>query len=342
MSDQSLREFSEKLKRVLEQRKPFAIFRKPEEDKVWIFTDEPKGKNCFRMHSFDSKTEKYICDSHPIYVSQSDFDFEGPLNLEPVSGSVKIDREKHIELVKQTIATTKKGEIPKIVIARTKEVPNEGYSVFESFKNLLDFHPGAMVWLWHNPGEETWMGATPELLLRTKGNTVNTVALAGTRRPEVEWTQKEYEEQQFVTDFILENLADLEELEVRGPETIVAGKLRHLKSYISGKQTEGLSTKTLLERLHPTPAVCGEPKKESFDFIVNHESFNREFYTGYIGVEIADCKEYFVNLRCTRLFEEVVRIFVGGGITADSDPVKEWEETEFKSGTLLNALQERN
>lgn len=339
MSENNVKDFGDKLKSALANRIPFAIFRKPDENIVWLYTTSGEGENRFLMHSFDSKIQKSIPDDHPIFIAESDFDFDGKAELERAEGSVHISREDHIRLVEHTIETAAKGRIPKIVISRTKEIPNEGISIFHSFKNLLLQHRSAMVWLWHNPGGETWLGATPELLLRTEGELVNTVALAGTRRSEDEWTQKEYEEQQFVTDFILNSLQDLEELEVKGPETIAAGKLRHLKSYIQGKLPTGLSTEVLLERLHPTPAVCGEPKKESFDFIIENEGFDREFYTGYIGVETPERREYFVNLRCARIFQDAVRLFVGGGITADSDPVREWEETEFKSGTMLNALQ---
>ncbi|HLV50467.1 MAG TPA: chorismate-binding protein, partial [Flavobacterium sp.] len=96
--------------------------------------------------------------------------------------------------------------------------------------------------------------------------------------------------------------------------------------------------KNLIQNLHPTPAVCGLPKKEAFDFIWENEGYNREFYTGFIGIEKENMKDYFVNLRCAQIFQNQIQIYVGGGITAESNPEKEWEETELKSGTIGNAL----
>jgi isochorismate synthase len=94
----------------------------------------------------------------------------------------------------------------------------------------------------------------------------------------------------------------------------------------------------LLNKLHPTPAVCGLPKKDAFDFIIENETHDRGFYAGYIGIETQSSNEYFVNLRCARFFSDRINLFVGGGITADSRPENEWTETELKSGTIMKAL----
>lgn len=331
-------EFSNKLKSAVQNQIPFVLFRKPDEKKVWMYVEDASESHRFLMHSFDSKVEKSISDANPIFLDLDEFDFEDELNLNSAPDTQPKTQSEYETLIRETIQEIKKSEIRKIVISRRKEIKNTGFNLLKSYKNLLNLHPQAWVYLWHHPGQETWMAATPELLLSQNGEEVKTVSLAGTRRPEVEWTEKEYDEQKIVTDFILENFTGIQNLEVHGPETVQAGKFLHLKTFIAAQKAKDFDLKQVLENLHPTPAVCGLPKMEAFEFILNKEGYDRAFYAGYLGIEKDEQKEYFVNLRCAQIFKDKIWIYVGGGITADSDPEKEWLETELKSGTILNGL----
>lgn len=189
----------------------------------------------------------------------------------------------------------------------------------------------------------TWLGASPELLLNSEMNTIHTVSLAGTRPSGITnmaWHEKEREEQAFVTDYILQTLDDLavQEITTNGPFTAVAGPVEHLKTEIKGqiKSTDHLLT--LLEKLHPTPAVCGIPKMASLNKILSVEPHKRKLYTGFIGLVNERQSTFFVNLRCMELQKERALLFVGGGITQKSEAEKEWNETEKKSETLQRVL----
>src|SRR6202021_687877 len=99
----------------------------------------------------------------------------------------------------------------------------------------------------------------------------------------------------------------------------------------------------LVSELHPTPAVCGIPLNDATQFIKETEGYDRGYYTGFLGPCNMDGKtELYVNLRCAELFADCINLYVGGGITKDSIPENEWEETEMKSKTLLSALEENN
>jgi len=328
-----------KLKKAIENQTPFVLFRKPNETRVWLYVQDNSGSNRFLMHSFDSKIEKTISDSEPVAMDSEEFNFDFELNLQEAQPFLVKNKPEYEELIRKTIKNIRNSTIRKIVISRMKIVESQNFNLLKSYKNLLDNHPGALVYLWQNPGEETWMGATPELLLSTKGKTAQTVSLAGTKLPENEWTEKEFDEQQIVTDYIVSQFSGLNNLKISEAQTVRAGKFQHLKSFISAEIPEGFDLKSLLEKLHPTPAVCGLPKQEAFDFIIRNEGYTRGFYSGYIGIENEVSKEYFVNLRCGQFFQDKVWLYVGGGITAGSNPSKEWEETELKSGTVLRALQ---
>ena len=91
--------------------------------------------------------------------------------------------------------------------------------------------------------------------------------------------------------------------------------------------------------LHPTPAVCGLPKEEAKQFILDNELYNRDFYTGFLGeLNLKGQTNLYVNLRCMQLKDNRISIYVGGGITADSNAENEWEETVIKAKVMKNAL----
>lgn len=331
--------FSHKLNQALDSQTPFVLFRKPNEEFINLIVNDNSEENIFLIHSFDNETEKSISDKNPLQISQDEFNFDFNLNLESSPEFNPISEEIYVDLIQRTIDEIQNSETNKIVISRIKQIENQNFNLFKTYKNLTETHPNALVYLWHNSENETWMGATPELLLSKHENVVKTVSLAGTKRPEIDWTLKEFDEQQIVTDYILENFSELNKVEVQGPETIQAGKFQHLKSYISGEIEDEFLIEELLDKFHPTPAVCGLPKQHSFDYILQNEGYDRDFYAGYIGIETINSQEYFVNLRCAQFFENQVWIYVGGGITAESIPQNEWNETELKSGTILNSLQ---
>ena len=112
----------------------------------------------------------------------------------------------------------------------------------------------------------------------------------------------------------------------------------HLKADIQGVIGD-FNLKELLKTLHPTPAVCGLPKQASKDFILQNENYARSFYTGFLGeMNVNEKTELFVNLRCAEIQGDEVVIYVGGGVTADSNAQKEWEETYAKTQTIKKVL----
>ena len=95
----------------------------------------------------------------------------------------------------------------------------------------------------------------------------------------------------------------------------------------------------MLKLLHPTSAVCGMPKESASKFLKDHEDFDREFYSGYIGpVNIRAETSIYVNLRCAKINESKGILYAGAGVTRDSNPEKEWLETELKMSTIKEVL----
>lgn len=256
-----------------------------------------------------------------------------------------VGKDFHIGLVQNAIEQIKKGRLKKVVLSRSIHVATQKQPSL-IFRALLSKYPSAFCyWLYH-PKIGIWFGATPEQLLQYQNGQVLTTSLAGTlpvqKNEEPNWGSKEQEEQQMVTDYILQNLkGKAMNLHVSGPDTYKAGKLWHLRSVVTGNINSFDALGSVLKRLHPTPAICGLPRESALEYILRHECYQREYYTGYLGpvnLEGRNHANLFVNLRCFKYSSGNAQVFVGGGITADSNPEKEWLETQYKSGTILEVL----
>lgn len=172
------------------------------------------------------------------------------------------------------------------------------------------------------------------------------MALAGTqpytKEKSVFWRPKEKDEQQQVTNMILDKLKPVtSSLQISETYTHQAGALLHLRTDITGELNTQTTLTAIATALHPTPAVGGNPKKIAQDFILENEGYNREYYTGFFGPVFNNgtSATLMVNLRCMRIENEAARLFVGGGITLDSHPGEEWQETQNKMQTMLQVLQ---
>ena len=325
--------------------RPWAVYKRPgEEDIFGIFQDgdtanrTAKGFLC-RTFCQETETGLVIAPDRLYRVSRKPVARFLPEVL-PVPDAEA--REIHTGLVREAVAAIREGEMEKVVLARRFSVPFTG-KPFDLFLNLCDLYPEAFCYLWEDPESGIWLGASPELLLEFDGVSGRTVSLAGTlpaREDQApEWTEKEFAEQRIVTDCILTRLGGMGiQAEAEDVRQVRAGNLWHLRSEIRFR-TDQWDALQLAQVLHPTPAVCGYPPLAAQTFILKNENFNREYYCGYLGEVHADTTRLYVNLRCLQLREGRAHLYIGGGITRDSDPVAEWEEIQQKSLTVLRALR---
>jgi isochorismate synthase len=268
------------------------------------------------------------------------------------AGDSAADERTFTNLVRDAVTFIRATDIAKVVVSRLTERPlPANFDPTAAFAELCVRYPHAFVSLVAIPGVGTWIGASPEVLLTVDGQRLTTMALAGTqRRPEdrplatVAWGHKEQVEQEMVSAYIRtffqqSGVARVEEV---GPQTVAAGNVVHLQTLFRvdacGDERFVLANRVLQE-LHPTSAVCGMPKQKALAFILANEGYERSFYSGFLGpVHIAGESHLYVNLRCMRLATDRATLFVGAGITADSDPAAEWRETELKADTMLAVL----
>lgn len=270
-----------------------------------------------------------------------------------VPDSISEDQTHFENLVKRGVKGIKAGFFEKVVPARTKVIDlDSDFDLVKSFEALLEKYPNAFVNFFHLPGIGTWMGASPEILIETKGDYFHTMSLAGTQPASgsnpikaVAWTQKEIEEQALVSRYIVDCFKKirLREYEEQGPKTVQAGTLLHLRSDFKVNMRETNFPQlgsVMLKLLHPTSAVSGMPRQQALDFIQNEEGFDRSFFAGFLGpVNIQAETSIYVNLRTASLRADRAIVYAGAGVTEDSDPSKEWEETEMKCANIGRILQ---
>ena len=359
---------------------PFAVYRVPGENMPSVVLQLTsklnlinKNENIFNSHGFVVKPFKETSTIPSVLISP-DLHFTGyqisfdkiPATLisqiesENSEFSIGENHSKSIyeapieefgESVNKIKNEIKQGTITKAVLSRIhlKDV-NSSFSPVEAFHELIANHTTAFVYLVHLPGIGIWMGASPELLLSIKGNSLKTVSLAGTQKANdlstFSWGNKELHEQQIVTDHIKNCLEKyFSRVEITGPETTIAGPVAHLKTHfkteMGDKQSDILDQ--LIRELNPTPALSGMPKEAAVELINDLEKHDREYYTGYLGpVNMNNKTQLFINLRCMKLLKNEVAIYVGAGITAGSDPQLEWEETQMKANAMLKVLNTKS
>lgn len=254
---------------------------------------------------------------------------------------VVISKEEYLEAGTTFLNELRKEHMGKAIFSRIKEEDFESTKTEFLFDALCEQYPDALVYLLSSRQCGTWIGASPEVLLETDDHYMYTMALAGTKKNEAaEWTQKEVDEQQYVADFIVEELKEcnVEDLHIVGPFDFHAGPVVHLRTDIAA-QLNGSSIWEVAKKLHPTPAVSGLPRKEAIALIHRHEPHDRSLYSGMIGFLSDDFTRLFVNLRCGQIMQDKIYLYVGGGYTQLSDVEHEWQETENKSRTLLNVIE---
>lgn len=334
----------------LTDNRAFVFYRKNKSDKVValiqkdekLYTTTEYDETGFVMAPFNcsnkailfpcDETEKMFFDIPIINNNANNRDYS--LN--------KAEKTRYLKLVRKTIDFILEGKADKVVTSREIERDFDRKDAGALFEILLNEYQDAMVYIWHHPKVGLWIGATPEKMLYVQRDNFSTMSLAGTqlKREDITWKSKEKQEQQWVTDFIVDQLIPIaHHIEISEPYTKFAGHLAHIRTDIKGCMANDTSLKDLIFKIHPTPAVCGTPRNTAKEYLLHNENYDREFYTGFLGeLNLHDNTDLFVNIRCMKLEDSHAKIYVGGGITKDSIPEKEWEETFQKSLVLARLL----
>lgn len=278
---------------------------------------------------------------------------DGHADPAPVTVRDLTSRHEWARMVERARAALRTGTLQKVVLARAVELEaSRPFAIAKALRTLLERYPRCIVFA-VGIGETVFLGATPERLARVDGETVTTIALAGSapRSPDPDEdsrvatqllaSEKDRHEHAFVVEAIRSALAPLcEHLAVPDtPQVVSIANVHHLATPIAGRLSAPYGVLDVVARLHPTPAVGGTPRAAALAFIREHETVPRGWYAGALGwVSASGAGDFVVALRSGIVRNSSARLYAGCGIVAESDPAVEWEESEAKLRPMLEAL----
>ncbi|MCM1067617.1 MAG: chorismate-binding protein [Muribaculaceae bacterium] len=253
-------------------------------------------------------------------------------------------RESYIQAVDGLVALLQKRG-GKTVISRQICGSFSTFNPEGMAREYFALFPDMFCFLFHHPSCGWWMGASPELLLEAQSDsTAYTRALAGTRRmgSKEAWSQKNIDEHSLVVNDICGRLEHVRK-DIRACAEpcydFRYGSIEHLCTPIRIESSSApLPVDQIISAIHPTPAVCGYPREEALAEIAATEAGPRHYYGGVINVKHDGRSTAYVVLRCVHFDTAHWAIYTGSGITAASDAVDEWCETDDKAAPLLSVL----
>lgn len=346
-----------------------AVCRLPHEDHVTLIQQtegEPEelfsctelnGKNGFAVAPFEVTQDQPILLIHPDKVETIPVEvvpsMQLPGAMAGASGIIGGHRMHYSIDFANEHSQLELDTFRKIVLARcADEETKETISPMELFHRACMLYPRMFISLVSTPKSGCWLTATPEILLEGgRDGQWRTIALAGTMTLEGEqlqgegetlsWSTKNIQEQRFVATYVAECLEQFtRDFREEGPYTVRAANLVHLRSDFTFSLPDTAHIGDLLQALHPTPAVCGLPKREAFQFIIRNEYTPRRYYSGFMGMlDPEDQTHLYVSLRCMNIEGNRYHLYAGGGLLKDSTEEQEWLETEAKLETMRLLLR---
>ena len=284
----------------------------------------------------DSLTsQKYVEPKQPIITQQS-----------------PNGQEEWATRVQQALRDIEAGKLSKLVLARKLELEaNTPFSLTATLQHLLTNYHECTVFAFDN-GQSSFVGATPESLVRLDGDVTSLDCLAGTATrgkteeedkaisEELMANSKERREHSTTVTMVVDTLNTVcHDLQWdKTPKIIRLKNVQHLETSFSGHVNDGIDILNLLDLLHPTPAVGGTPTDLAVDSIRKIEG-DRGWYAAPVGW--FDCNregEFSVAIRSALLSSNRAVLFAGAGIVEGSDPEREFNETELKFQPLFAAL----
>jgi menaquinone-specific isochorismate synthase len=263
-------------------------------------------------------------------------------------------RRSYESAVSKALERISRGEMQKIVLARAKDIRSRTtFDPLRILNGLRQRFPECSAFSVANGSGQSFIGASPERLLRVEDSVMTTEALAGSANRgttasedasfggKLLQSEKDLREHRIVLDSIVRRLSPLG-LDMRHSERPLLKRLsnvQHLHTPIEADLPKGVRLLDMLSRLHPTPAVGGTPREVVVPMIAELEAFPRGLYCGAVGwIDSRGGGEFTVALRSALIDGSKARMYAGAGIVAGSAPEKELAETELKFKAMQDAL----
>jgi len=263
-------------------------------------------------------------------------------------------RREWRQQVRAAVERIEGGDLRKVVLAQALSTELAApLSLPDAMARLDRSYPDCHRFLVQPEAGASFFGATPERLVSLSGRTVRTEALAGSTGrgdtpEEDEWlanellgSEKDIHEHELVAEAVRDQLAPFAGSVRTGQRTVrKLPTVQHLQTPITAELDDVEHVLSLVEALHPTPAVGGLPPETAWETIKETETFDRGWYAAPVGwFDAAGDGAFAVGIRSALARGDRATLFAGAGIVADSDPDREWDEVQLKYGPMLDALE---
>ncbi|MCA1032497.1 isochorismate synthase [Bacillus timonensis] len=314
------------------------------EGKVWltkniVVTEEIEEK----ITEFE-KIEREILDNNELFPKEQQGKHITELDIEP---------EKWKSTVGQVAYDIQQNEIEKVVLAREIRIKsNQLIDPEQVLANLREEQPHSYLFAFESV-EDCFIGASPERLVKKEGKQIKSTCLAGSIARGTTLIEDEELEKHLLNDrknlvehhLVVEMIKEaMEEVchSVSTPASPGIYKMRdiqHLYTPVKGEVKQETSLLSIVERLHPTPALGGFPKQKAIEKIRSVELLDRGWYASPIGwIDLHNNGEFAVAIRSGLLQGYEASLFAGCGIVGDSTPESEYKETQIKFKPMLSAI----
>lgn len=276
-----------------------------------------------------------------------------PASKPTVESVDEIEKERYKQAVQNVTSQIQKGEADKVVVARSVKLnfkePVSSVTALHHIANEQQesYHFGLQ------KGEQLFFGATPERLIEIEDGQAYSACVAGSIKrgetaeedrllgEELLTDRKNRDEHQYVVDMIstVFNEFCTNNSIPQEPKLMKIRDIQHLFTPVQASVDKEKSIFEFVQALHPTPALGGVPTNKSMDIIREEEQMDRGYYAAPIGwTDTEGNVEFAVAIRSALLEEEQAYLYAGGGIVANSEVEKEYDETWIKFRPVLRAL----
>lgn len=246
------------------------------------------------------------------------------------------------------------GDFRKIVLARAQDLTaDQPLHPLRMLNGLRQRFPDCYAFSFAHGRGPSFIGASPERLVRVRQGVLETEALAGSIRrgatasedaslsATLLRSEKDVREHRDVVDDIVTRLKPLGISPEFPPQPSIRrlANVQHLHTPVRAGLPDNVRLLGVIAAMHPTPAVGGSPRRAAMARIRALEGFPRGLYAGALGwLNGRGGGEFFVGIRSALVTDSHARVYAGAGIVAGSTPEKEFAETELKFKAMLDAL----
>ena len=275
------------------------------------------------------------------------------VSLPPLERIEEVKPEEWKETVTRLVQSLQNSPLKKVVLAREIRLFFEQEVAVEKvLSHLIDEQKESFIFAFEANGD-CFIGASPERLVKKEGEKVFSTCLAGSiargSTPAEDQVigqslledQKNLIEHKYVVDMIKDAMMETcDHVSLpNSPKLMKMKYIQHLYTPVTGKNRKGTTLFDLVDRLHPTPALGGLPKKEAVEKIREIEDLDRGFYAAPIGwLDHQENGEFAVAIRSALVQGKEASLFAGCGVVADSNAESEFNETNIKFRPMLTAL----